>query len=44
MKEKELRQALDEAISTCQLSEYRKRQILAQMKGEDEPVKKKLSV
>ena len=44
MKENELRKALDEAITGCQFPEYRKRQILAQMKGEDEPVKKKLSV
>lgn len=44
MKEQELRQALDEAISGCQLSEYRKRQILAQRKGDDEPVKKKFTV
>lgn len=44
MKETELKQALNEAIGSCQLSEYRKRQILAQMKGDDEPVKRKLSV
>lgn len=44
MKETELRQALSDAIGSCQLSEYRKRQVLAQMKGEQEPVKKKLSV
>lgn len=42
MKENELRNALKQAASDCQLPEYRKRQILAQMKGE-EPVKKKLS-
>ncbi len=44
MKETELKHALNEAIGSCQLSEYRKRQILAQLKGENEPVKKKLSV
>ena len=43
MKEQELRDALHYAADGCQLSEYRKRQILAQMKGE-EPVKKKLTV
>lgn len=44
MKENELRNALENAIGSCQLSVYQKRQILAQMKGEQEPVKKKLSV
>ena len=43
MKEHELRTALKNAAEGCQLSEYQKRQILAQMKGE-EPVKKKLTV
>jgi len=43
MKEHELRNALSNAVEGCQLSEYRKRQIVAQMKGE-EPVKKKLTV
>lgn len=43
MKEQDLRNALRDAMKSCQLPEYRKRQILAQMKGE-EPVKKKLSV
>ena len=44
MKENELRNALEKAIGSCQLSVYQKRQILAQMKGEQEPVKKKLSL
>jgi len=44
MKETELRQALNDAIAGCQLSPYRKCQILAQMKGENEPVKKKMTV
>ena len=43
MKEDELRNALSNAAEGCQLSEYRKRQIVAQMKGE-KPVKKKLTV
>lgn len=43
MKERELRDALRKAADECQLSEYRKRQIIAHMKGE-EPVKKKLTV
>lgn len=44
MKETELRQALDDAITSCQLSSYRRYQILAQMKGENEPVKTKMTV
>jgi len=43
MKEYELRNALRKAAENCQLSEYSKRQIIAQAKGE-EPVKKKLTV
>lgn len=42
MKEHELRNALRNAAEGCRLSEYSKRQIVAQMKGE-EPVKKKLT-
>ncbi len=43
MKEHELRNALSNAAEECRLSDAQKRQILAQMKGE-EPVKKKLTV
>ena len=44
MTEKELRQGLSACLSGAELSEERKRQVLAQMKGEEPVMKRKMSL